>query len=200
MEYLVVGLGNPGEEYRLTRHNAGFLVVDQLAKSNRLRLALLKPSETALGGWFRLGEHRVMLAKPTTFMNRSGVAVKTLMERYSFPLSRVIIISDDFSLPFGFLRLRARGSSGGHKGLSSIISYTGAEFARLKIGIGRPAAGVQAPDFVLNRFTAEEEKFLSELISVAGQAVVTWIQEGTEKAMSLYNGMIQDLKERPERI
>lgn len=194
MDYLVVGLGNPGEKYRLTRHNAGFLVVDYLARTNNTKTD--KWEERALCGSFALAENCILLAKPMTYMNLSGVAVDSLINKYALPLSRVIIICDDFSLPFGLLRLRSRGSSGGHKGLASVISYTGEEIPRLRMGIGLPPAGVPVSDYVLSNFSPEEEEYLPEMIAAAGQAVITWIREGIEKTMSRYNGIIPSLREK----
>jgi PTH1 family peptidyl-tRNA hydrolase len=199
MDYLIVGLGNPGDQYELTRHNAGFLVVDHLKELYQVGL---RPECDALCGWFTLPNgdewctrHRIMLAKPLTYMNLSGNAVFGMIKKYGFALSRVIIVYDDLSLPFGMLRLRAGGSSGGHKGIASIIAKTGLEVARLKVGIGAPPEGMCTPDFVLSKFSVTEQKMLTEITSTAGNAVITWIKNGIEKAMSIYNGMIHSLRE-----
>jgi len=210
MDYLIVGLGNPGDKYDLTRHNAGFLVVDQLAI--RYLTQNPKPAQkrskfnhecNALCGWFRLKETvdikedspRLLLAKPLTYMNLSGNAVFALLKKYAIPLSRAIIVYDDLSLPFGVLRLRAKGSSGGHKGMASVIAKTGPEIVRLKIGIGVPPEGMSHPDYVLSDFSPTELKMLSEITCTAGEAIIDWVRNGTEKAMSIYNGVVPSLSE-----
>lgn len=194
MDYLIVGLGNPGDQYELTRHNAGFLVVDRLKILYQVRL---KQECDALCGWFSLlgdekapARHRIMLAKPLTYMNLSGNAVFALINKYGFALSRVIIVYDDLSLPFGVLRLRAKGSSGGHKGIASVITRIGSEVPRLKVGIGAPPEGMSMPDYVLSKFSKTEQRMLPEITSTAGEAIITWVKRGTEKAMSIYNGMV----------
>ncbi|HHU51014.1 MAG TPA: aminoacyl-tRNA hydrolase [Firmicutes bacterium] len=194
MDYLIVGLGNPGEEYELTRHNAGFLVVDRLKALYQVRL---KQECHALCGWFNLSDdeeaptrHRIMLAKPLTYMNLSGNAVFALINKYGFALSRVIIVYDDLSLPFGVLRIRAQGSSGGHKGIASVINRIGPVVPRLKVGIGAPPEGMSLPDYVLDKFSKTEQRMLPEITSIAGEAIITWVKKGTEKAMSIYNGIV----------
>jgi PTH1 family peptidyl-tRNA hydrolase len=187
MEYLVIGLGNPGKEYRLTRHNAGFLVVEHLMKELRAEPAL--PDCAAL----------VLLAKPQTFMNLSGKAVRLLILKYEIPLSRTIIILDDLALPFGMIRLRSGGSAGGHKGLASVLAVTGEDLPRLRMGIGAPPAAVETASFVLNRFSPEEKALLPAITDWAGRAVLTWIEQGIEAAMSRYNGLVPALRDHPDQ-
>jgi PTH1 family peptidyl-tRNA hydrolase len=188
IDYLVVGLGNPGIKYSLTRHNAGFLVLDQFAR--RQRIKFYRKGEKVSTGLIKVGERAVLLAKPLTFMNRSGEALNILLERYHPPLDRVIIISDDVALPFGYLRLKPKGSSGGHKGLASIIAQIGPDFPRLRIGIGAPPPAEEMSEYVLARFTPQEEKLLPSILDQAVQALTMWAEEGIEKAMSVYNGPV----------
>ncbi|NLW58751.1 MAG: aminoacyl-tRNA hydrolase [Firmicutes bacterium] len=186
-EFLIVGLGNPGKQYQLTRHNAGFLVLEQLAriyrgrwqKHNRYCQAVVTDQE-----------RRLHLVKPLTYMNRSGEAVKIFLDQYHFPLERVIIISDDTALPFGKIRMKPRGSSGGHNGLASIIAVTGPDFPRLRVGIGSPSDREGMVDYVLGCFTAEEQALLPVITRWAAQAIIAWLEEGIEKAMSKYNGPV----------
>lgn len=193
MDYLVVGLGNPGKEYELTRHNAGFLVVDYLLK--QLKAGTSFPDCASLVARGRWGEKKVLLAKPETFMNLSGKALQMLILKYGVPLSRTIIILDDLALPFGVVRLRPRGGTGGHNGLASVLSVTGEDIPRLRVGIGKPPEGMKPADFVLSPFRPEEQKLLPEVLSWAGQAVLTWIDRGAAEAMSRYNGYIFSLRE-----
>ncbi|NLW56249.1 MAG: aminoacyl-tRNA hydrolase [Firmicutes bacterium] len=189
IDYLVVGLGNPGIKYSLTRHNAGFLVLDQLARKQQIKFT--RKGEKARTGQIKIGERLVLLVKPLTFMNLSGEAVKILLERYQLPLDRVIIISDDVALPFGYLRLKPKGSSGGHKGLASIIAQIGQDFPRLRVGIGSPPPEEVMSEYVLARFTPHEEKLLPLILDEAAQALTMWVEEGIEKAMSVYNGPVR---------
>ena len=186
-EYLIVGLGNPGSAYELTRHNAGFLVLASLARYYQVKFETGEVYATAV---VREKERCLHLLKPLTYMNRSGEAVRILMEKYHFPLERVIIISDDMALPFGKIRLKPRGSSGGHNGLASVIAVLGAEFPRLRVGIGAPPAGVGMVDYVLGQFTAEEQKMLPAITERAARAIQAWLEEGIEKTMSKFNGPV----------
>ena len=186
-EFLIVGLGNPGKQYQLTRHNAGFLVLEQLARSYRVGWQKNKLYSKAV---VADQERRLYLVKPLTYMNRSGEAVKIFLDQYHFPLERVIIISDDTALPFGKIRMKPRGSSGGHNGLASIIAVVGSDFPRLRVGIGRPSDQEGMVDYVLGCFTAEEQASLSSITRWAAQAIISWCEEGIEKSMSKYNGPV----------
>jgi PTH1 family peptidyl-tRNA hydrolase len=194
MEYLVIGLGNPGKEYKFTRHNAGFLVVEYLMKE--LQAGAARRECAALVSRARWGEHRISLARPQTYMNLSGKAVGMLISKYEIPLSRIIIILDDLALPFGMIRLRRSGSAGGHKGLASVLAVTGEDLPRLRVGIGAPAAG-ETVSFVLDSFSPEEGALLPEITAWAGRAVLTWIEQGIEAAMSRYNGLVPSLRDQP---
>ncbi|MGI6605248.1 MAG: aminoacyl-tRNA hydrolase [bacterium] len=185
---LVVGLGNPGREYEETRHNAGFLVLDYLARSEGIAFKLSRfYAELGRG---QVSGADVLLAKPLTYMNRSGLAVGGLVRWYKLdPSSELLVISDDLDLPLGRLRIRRQGSHGGHRGLLSVIEELDShEFVRLRIGIGRPAGAESVIDKVLGSFTAAEGQILDEVIAVAADAVRTWLSAGTEEAMNRYNG------------
>lgn len=184
---LVVGLGNPGREYEETRHNAGFLVVDYLAREEGLSFGCSDFHADLARG--RVAGQEVLLAKPQTYMDLSGLAVGALVRWYKLdPTADLLVVSDDLDLPLGRLRLRARGSHGGHRGLLSIINELGtSDFARLRIGIGRPGEHETAKDKVLGVFPEEEGRILDEVIVAAAGAIRTWLVEGTEAAMNRYN-------------
>ena len=182
---LVVGLGNPGDRYAKTRHNIGWMVVDRLADvagwdgKGRTRDASAIVS----------GRHKGMdltLAKPLTFMNDSGLAVRKLLAREHAPLPDLLVVADDFALPFGKLRFREGGGPGGHNGLRSIIGELGTEkFSRLRVGIGEPDRS--AVDHVLTRFAPDEQQRLDELLDAAADAVEEWARDGTSKAANRFN-------------
>jgi len=184
---LIVGLGNPGRIYAANRHNIGFLVVKTLAA--RQRIALKQDSRCAsLTGKFKFCQEEIILALPLTFMNLSGQAVKALAKKYKIALSDLLVVCDDLDLEFGRLRLRASGSSGGHNGVESIIEHLGSkEFARLRIGIGRPAHYQDAADYVLEDFSKKEKTEIEEIGSEAVECCLSWIREGTAKCMNLFN-------------
>ncbi len=180
--WLIVGLGNPGEEYRLTRHNIGFLVLERLAK--RKGVSLKEKTGEAL--WGR-GEG-IILAKPMTYMNRSGEAVKVLVRYWEVPLERLLVVHDDIDLPFGRLRIKRGGGHGGHKGVHSIIaSLQDDRFPRLKLGIGRPSQKEEVVNYVLGNFTPAEEEALPAYLEKAVEAIETLLSEGIEEAMNRFN-------------
>ncbi|RIK39211.1 MAG: aminoacyl-tRNA hydrolase [Chloroflexi bacterium] len=182
---LIVGLGNPGRRYQRTRHNIGFMVVDRLARDlpagtarSRMQAELYET---------RLGERRVILAKPQTFMNASGESVGQLVRWYSIKRPNLLIVYDDLNLPFGTLRLRPGGSDGGHNGLTSIIQHLGTEqVPRLRVGIGRPVRGSTVP-YVLSEFFQDERPLLPGVIERAAAAVHDWMTLGIDAAMNLHN-------------
>lgn len=182
---LVVGIGNPGAAYTGTRHNVGFDVVDELAARAGIGM-----NAERFHAWFGTGERageRVVLMKPTTFMNRSGQAVVAAGRFYKLAFADLLVISDDLALPVGRIRLRADGSSGGHNGLQDIIDRTGTdEFARLRLGIGEPI-GVPA-NFVLGRFDEHEAKTMQRVVKRAADCVECWIEHGCDLAMTRFNG------------
>ena len=186
--FLIVGLGNPGDEYAQTRHNLGFMLVDKLAAESD---AKVKRHECqSLVGNALIEDRRVKLVKPQTFMNLSGEAVRCLMSRdEGSEADSLIVISDDLALPFGTIRLRQRGSAGGHNGLRSIIAALGTnEFIRLRIGIQPEHPIADARRFVLDGFTRAEKDSLEDILERAAQAARSVLRDGVLKAMSLFNG------------
>jgi PTH1 family peptidyl-tRNA hydrolase len=183
---LVVGLGNPGRRYQGTRHNAGFLVVEEL------RRRAGNPEETERAGGMRstvpLGDRDVTLLRPVEFMNRSGGPMKAAMTRLGLESDEVLVVSDDFWLPFGTLRLRRSGSHGGHNGLRSIFESLGTnEVPRLRVGIGPAPDGADQAEFVLEPFTRAERAGLDEVMGRAADCVETVVREGLQTAMNRYN-------------
>ncbi|SHI64842.1 peptidyl-tRNA hydrolase [Desulfofundulus thermosubterraneus DSM 16057] len=185
--WLVVGLGNPGPEYARTRHNVGFMVVDRLARD--LDIKIDRVFLRALVGQGQVAGQRLVLAKPLTYMNRSGEAVTALLNWYKLTPSQLLVVSDDLDLPTGRLRLRKSGGDGGHKGLRSIIELVGSrEFARLRVGIGRPSGSdYQVVDWVLSRFTEEEGPLMEKAVADASKAIQVALTRGLDAAMNLFN-------------
>jgi PTH1 family peptidyl-tRNA hydrolase len=183
---LIVGLGNPGKKYQPTRHNIGFLVVDRLAA--RQGLAVSRHLCGALiGEWLQDGEN-ILLAKPQTYMNRSGISVSELLQQFHGTSDDLVVVYDDVDLPVGRIRIRTQGSAGGHRGLASIIeNLAGAPFSRIRIGIGRPPEGIETADYVLQPFDADQATCLDELIDKASDAVLGLLRDGAEAAMREFN-------------
>lgn len=183
-EWLIVGLGNPGPEYQRTRHNVGFDLIDKLAEGARAKLPTRR--HRAVYGPATVADRPVVLAKPLTFMNLSGQAVKPLLGELSLKPDRLIVIADDLDLPLGKIRLRAQGSAGGHNGHKSLIQSLGTQdYIRLKIGIGK---GEETVDHVLSRFTPEERVDIDRALKIAADAIACVISEGVERAMGQFNG------------
>lgn len=182
---LVAGLGNPGDRYARTRHNAGFRTVDRLAGDD-VRFRRAGPSlvlDAEIEGC------RVMLAKPLTWMNNSGAAVRFLLERYGLTPERLVLVLDDFSLPFGRIRIRPRGSAGGHNGLESVIEVLGTDaFARVRIGIGEDSMPADRSEFVLEEWPPERQQAVEEMIARSADAVRAILRNGVAKTMAQYNG------------
>jgi len=185
--YIIVGLGNPGSQYVGTRHNVGFHVIDYLSEQYQIKVNKLK-HKALIGEGIIQGE-KVLLVKPQTYMNLSGESVREIKEWYKIPEDKVIIIYDDISLPLGKLRIRAKGSAGGHNGIKSIIYQLNSDvFPRIKIGVGQPAnPSSELVDFVLGKFTKEEQIVIFDAIKKAADAVIAIMQEGTDKAMNRFN-------------
>lgn len=186
-QYLIVGLGNPGDQYALTRHNVGFQFIDRLADRNGCGVKKLKFK--ALYGDGAIGGVRCLLCKPQTFMNRSGEAVGALAAFYKIPAQRIIVVFDDVSLRTGELRIRKKGSAGGHNGVKSVIEHLGSEeFPRIKIAIGpKPNSQMDLADFVLERISQEDEIQLADAIDRAVDAVALMVQGKTDQAMNQFN-------------
>ena len=190
--HLIVGLGNPGARYARTRHNIGFQLVERLAERWRADWAAEKKFQARVARTERSGR-TVLLAEPQTFMNASGDTVGAVTAYYRLPLTQLIVAVDDADLPLGEIRLRARGSSGGHHGLESIEQHVGGrEFARLRLGIGRTADGKrEITDYVLAPFEGSETAVVDEILARASAQVECWLDAGIEKAMSQFNGAIK---------
>ena len=184
--YLIVGLGNPGPEYKMNRHNVGFMILDEL--SRELGETFGRMQSNAMVAQARLGEARLVLAKPRTYMNRSGSSIAGLVHFYKTPLEKVLVIYDDADLPLETIRLRAEGSSAGQKGMRSIIESLGTEaIPRLRVGVGRPKGRMSTPDHVLQDFSRSEQKDLSFVLRRATDAAKTFVSEGIAAAMNKYN-------------
>jgi len=185
---LIVGLGNPGREYRDTRHNVGFMVADEIAKRHGLTLAMAPSQVPDAMIAKKFGPDAVLLAKPLTFMNRSGDAVAALTRYYDIAIADLLVVVDEVALPFGRLRARARGSAGGHNGLKSCIERLGTnEFPRLRLGVGRGDSRRDLADHVLSKFEADEQSALGEFIARAADAAEMFAAEGIGKVMNTYN-------------
>lgn len=198
---LVVGLGNPGRRYQATRHNVGFAVVDEVAR--RAGAAFELGRANAMTGRVGVGPASVLLAKPLTMMNLSGEAVAGLSSFYRIAPPEILVVADDVNLPLGRLRLRARGSAGGHNGFRSIIGLLGTgEFPRLRVGVGRGDPRRELADHVLARFDEDERPDVDTSVARAADAVELFIAEGIEAAMNRYNRWeVQGAPERdPESI
>ncbi len=185
--FLLVGLGNPGREYRDNRHNAGFMTLDRLAV--RLGARGMRLQSKAIVTSAVHEEHKIILAKPQTFMNLSGQSVQGLLNFYKVPLSNLMVIADDLDLPFGTVRIRASGGAGGQRGMGSIIEHLGSnDFPRLRIGIGRPPGRMDPAAYVLQNFSREDLKLLPEILGHAEEAVLEFVVHGLEAAMNKFNG------------
>ena len=186
---LIVGLGNPGSRYERTRHNLGFLVIDRIAAQNRIEVG--KVFCDALVGEGALENERVMLAKPQTYMNRSGECVEALAREYAIAPADLVVINDDLDLPFGRIRIRPSGSAGGHRGLVSIMeNLAGEQFHRVRIGIGRPPENMEPAVYVLEPFNTAETEGLDEIVARAADSVSCLVRDGIERAMASYNRAI----------
>jgi PTH1 family peptidyl-tRNA hydrolase len=185
---LIVGLGNPGREYRDTRHNVGFMVVDEIATRHTLTMAMAPSQVPDAFIAKRFGADPLLVAKPLTFMNRSGDAVAALTRYYGIEAGDLLVVVDEVALPFGRLRARARGSAGGHNGLKSCIERLGTnEFPRLRLGVGRGDSRRDLADHVLSKFEADEQSALGEFIARAADAAEMFAAEGIGKVMNTYN-------------
>ena len=183
---LIVGLGNIGREYENTRHNIGFMVVDELAR--RLGVSFGKEDRSAYMAEYRAPE-KIIIIKPTTYMNLSGNAVRYWMDKLKLPLENLIVVCDDLNLPFGTIRMRKNGSDGGHNGLKNIIQHLGTDaFPRIKVGVGMPEhPDHEMIDWVIGKPTGQEAKTLREALDRAAEAALYLVENGPEKAMNRYN-------------
>lgn len=186
IDYIVVGLGNPGSKYQNTRHNIGFEALDYIAEKNNV--SVTKSKFSALYGVLETDGKKIMLLKPQTFMNLSGEAVVQAAKFYKVPTENIIVIFDDISLDVGKMRIRQKGSAGGHNGIKSIIAHIGQDFPRIKIGVGqKPHPDYDLADWVLGKFTDTDKKILSERFEDVHKAVKLMADGDFQKAMNLYN-------------
>jgi PTH1 family peptidyl-tRNA hydrolase len=189
--FLIVGLGNPGADYAKTRHNAGFLFVEKLAAQWKCDWANERKFVARVAKAERCGK-KILLCEPQTFMNLSGEAVGVLVDFYQVPLKNVLVAVDDADLPFGEIRLRPGGGSGGHHGLESVAQHLGSkEYARLRIGIGRKDGAREITNFVLGKFESSESATLEKVLNRAAGQIECWLNDGLPKAMSLFNGTVE---------
>ncbi len=189
--YLIVGLGNPGREYEKTRHNIGFRCVDAIAAA--YGISVTRRQAHAFLGDGLIAEQRVLLAKPQTYMNLSGEAVRALVDFYKIPLENLLVISDDMDIPLGTLRIRQKGGAGGQKGLKSIMEHLGTqEFARLRVGIGRPPGRMEPTDYVLQDFESADQILVIETLDRVVKSIDTWLRFGVAIMMTRHNGTAEE--------
>lgn len=189
--HLLIGLGNPGREYANTRHNFGFMLIDRLAV--RLNARGMKVQSKAIVMDARYEEHKLILAKPQTYMNLSGQSVQGLAHFYKVPHANLMILSDDLDLPFGTIRIRASGGPGGQRGLSSILEKLGTkDIPRMRLGIGRPPGRMEPADYVLQNFPRDDMQDISEILERAADAALEFVTNGLNAAMNKFNGGVID--------
>jgi PTH1 family peptidyl-tRNA hydrolase len=182
---MIVGLGNPGKDYKDTRHNIGYMVLEELA--SRYPVEKQESRFDAIIGHIRINSEKVLLVKPLTFMNLSGRSVQPLVHWHKLPLEDMMVVFDDMDLPVGSLRIRANGGTGGHKGMASISERLASkEFSRTRVGIGRPERG-EAADWVLGKFSRDEKEIMQSAVRHAADALETWVKMGIVEAMNTYN-------------
>ena len=190
---LIAGLGNPGKEYENTRHNAGFMVLDTLAQ--KLGADLSERKHRALCGKAVIGGQKVILLKPQTYMNSSGESIRAAADYYKVPPEDILVVYDDISLAPGQLRIRAKGSAGGHNGIKSIIAHLGTqEFPRVKVGIGEKPPRMDLADYVLGHFSSGEKKIMEEAAKEAADAICEIVNVGIEQAMNDHNRRKEEQK------
>lgn len=188
--YLLIGLGNPGREYQSNRHNFGFMLIDRLAV--RLGARGLKVQSKAIVTTTNYEDRRLILAKPQTYMNLSGQSAQGLLNFYKLPMEHMLIAHDDLDIAFGTIRMRPGGGPGGQKGVASTIERLGTkDFARLRLGIGRPPGRMDPSAYVLQDFSRDENKLLSEILDRAADATLEFVLNGLDKAMNKYNGSVE---------
>jgi PTH1 family peptidyl-tRNA hydrolase len=185
--YLIAGLGNPGKEYRQSRHNVGFMVIDHLAED--LEISIKRVKFKAMIGIGKFENKQVILVKPQTYMNASGESIAPLLRYFKIPLENFIVVHDDLDIPFGNLRIRPSGGTSGQKGMKSIVEKLGSQdFPRMRMGIGRPPGRMDPVDYVLQSFTPDQVPIMEEVLDQAVKALKTFILDGLDKAMNTYNG------------
>ena len=186
---MIAGLGNPGIEYVMTRHNIGFKVADKLVR--KLDFSDWKKEKNYFVAVGRLPGVEVVVIKPRTYMNLSGNAVLSAMSRFLIPVDQILVVVDDLALPFGKIRFRSKGSDGGHNGLASIIEKLGrSDFSRLRIGIDKPEEGMDTADYVLSNFSTEEAEKLKDILDVSVEGIESFIQDGISETMNKFNNAL----------
>ena len=199
VDYLVAGLGNPGDRYTRTRHNLGFRAVEALVRRRGARWG--KPAKGMVSARVDLAGNDVLIVEPLTYMNLSGDVVAPLVAKESLPLNRLLVVCDDFALPLGSIRLRKSGTDGGHNGLASAIDRLGTiDFPRLRLGVGPVPPRVDPAEFVLAEFLPEEETAVDETIAAAADCIEAWVTLGVDKAMSRFNARKDSSPEDPGGI
>ncbi len=188
--FLVVGLGNPGREYAGNRHNIGFMAIDRLAAAYQTQTGQFK--NKSMTGNFRMGDHRIVLAKPQTYMNDSGASVGPLAKFYKLDPANIIVIYDELDLEFGVIRIRAKGSAGGHNGMKSIIKHVGPDFPRIRLGISRPKGKMPVKAYVLQDFGKNDRDTLDLILDRTVSAVETIVKDGVNLSMSRHNGAVNE--------
>ena len=189
--YLLIGLGNPGREYKDTRHNIGFMLIDHLAEKIGARGMKVQSKAIVTSGLYE--ERRLILAKPQTYMNLSGQSVQGLLHFYKIPLENLIVAHDDLDIPFGTIRIRPTGGPGGQRGMANTIELLGTkDFPRLRLGIGRPPGRMDPKDYVLQDFSKDDAKLLPEILSRATAAALEFVMNGLNAAMNKYNGDVRE--------
>ncbi|MCI0608202.1 MAG: aminoacyl-tRNA hydrolase [Anaerolineae bacterium] len=189
--FLLIGLGNPGREYKDTRHNFGFMLIDRIAV--RLNARGMKVQSKAIITDAMYEDRKLILAKPQTYMNLSGQSVQGLVHFYKIPLTNMMVLSDDLDIPFGTIRIRAAGGPGGQRGLSSVIESLGTkDFPRSRLGIGRPPGRMDPANFILQNFSRDEMKSISEILDAGADAVLEFVKNGLNAAMNKFNGNVTE--------
>lgn len=188
--FLVVGLGNPGREYAGNRHNIGFMAIDRLAAAYQTQTGQFK--NKSMTGNFRMGDHKIVLAKPQTYMNDSGASVGPLAKFYKLDPANIIVIYDELDLEFGVIRIRAKGSAGGHNGMKSIIKHVGPDFPRIRLGISRPKGKMPVKAYVLQDFGKNDRDTLDLILDRTVSAVETIVKDGVNLSMSRHNGAVNE--------
>jgi len=190
LTYLIIGLGNPGREYRDNRHNLGFMLIDRLCV--RLNARGMKVQSKAIVTTAVYEDRKLILAKPQTYMNLSGQSAQGLLNFYKLPMENMLVAHDDLDIPFGTIRIRPGGGPGGQRGMASTIEQLGTkDFPRLRMGIGRPPGRMDPAAYVLQNFSRDEMKTLSEIVDRAADAALAFVVDGLNKAMNQYNGSVE---------
>lgn len=186
--FLIVGLGNPGIKHRENRHNVGFMAADRLAA--KFEISLRKVQSKAIIGLGQIDDISVILAKPQTYMNLSGISVSALVRYYKIHQERLLVVYDEIDLPLGTIRLREKGGTGGHNGMKSIVDYLGQDFSRIRMGVGRPPGEMDPSDYVLRNFHKSERVIVEELLDRSIDAIELYLSAGIAIAMNRFNGPV----------